>query len=675
VKKEFLLMKTGNSFGGKGCPLLCFNASRYVIIVSYILLFVVFRFSLRDVSQELNRSNYLFLVCVLIMVVPALVLFIRRKQLFRLSLVDYLIVVLILWMLLCSLVAGGGFPQARFCTAVVYLLFYISLRVLFTAERRWSRVLLLIIMLFVCFSEAYIGIMQMLGQRTSHHGLFPLTGSFFNPGPYGGYLAVIGSVALAYVFMYYRNFEKIIDEFRLRKGIKLWKALFITVFIFALVSLIAAGLILPSTMSRAALLGIALSTLIMLIRMPVVRVWITDYFHTNKKRAISFSVLSLLVLSGLLTGGYLLKPSSANGRMFINKMSLGIMVAHPLFGVGPGNFAGEYGRQQSAYFRQQAQELDFGKIMSQNIPDQHLDFREKRMRKEVQIAGCPQYGFNEYFQWGVETGFVGLLLLLTVILTACIRLLRQNTIFAYGLITLSVFALFSYPFSLLPFRVLLVVLLALAGSGRESRVFKYPNQIGKTQHYLVLSFWTVCLGVVLYFSIEYKKTIEATMTWNNIKTWYSCEYYDAVLENYPELFEKLSDNPVYLFEYGRSLNQLGHYEQSIDLLKSGTKYSSDPMFYNIMGNNYKALHNYREAEAAYLTAYYMLPNRLYPLYLLTKLYDEQGDHKKFADMANIVLNFTPKVESINTEKLKKEIQLRIKAMDERKVKKDNHNEY
>ena len=99
------------------------------------------------------------------------------------------------------------------------------------------------------------------------------------------------------------------------------------------------------------------------------------------------------------------------------------------------------------------------------------------------------------------------------------------------------------------------------------------------------------------------------------------------------------------------------------------------MYHNVIGNNYKALRNYREAEAAYLTAYYTLPNRLYPLYLLAKLYDEQGDRKKFADMANIVLNFTPKVESINTENLKKEIQLRIKAMDEKKVKEDNHIEY
>lgn len=178
MKKEFLLMKTGNSFGGKGCPLLCFNASRYVIIVSYILLFVVLRFSLRDVSQELNRSNYLFLVCVLIMVVPALVLFIRRKQLFRLSLVDYLIVVLILWMLLCSLVAGGGFPQARFCTAVVYLLFYISLRVLFTAERRWSRVLLLIIMLFVCFFRSLYWYYADVGAKNITSRIVPIDGFF-----------------------------------------------------------------------------------------------------------------------------------------------------------------------------------------------------------------------------------------------------------------------------------------------------------------------------------------------------------------------------------------------------------------------------------------------------------------------------------------------------------------
>ena len=38
-------------------------------------------------------------------------------------------------------------------------------------------------------SEAIYGLRQLYGFTSSHHSLYSLTGSFFNPGPYSGYLA------------------------------------------------------------------------------------------------------------------------------------------------------------------------------------------------------------------------------------------------------------------------------------------------------------------------------------------------------------------------------------------------------------------------------------------------------------------------------------------------------
>jgi hypothetical protein len=58
---------------------------------------------------------------------------------------------------------------------------------------------------FFCFfiiltglGEAVWGLLQLYGFRPSQHGLFRLTGSFFNPGPYSGYLAVVFPMALYY---------------------------------------------------------------------------------------------------------------------------------------------------------------------------------------------------------------------------------------------------------------------------------------------------------------------------------------------------------------------------------------------------------------------------------------------------------------------------------------------
>jgi len=83
-------------------------------------------------------------------------------------------------------------------------------------------------------------------------------------------------------------------------------------------------------------------------------------------------------------------------------------------------------------------------------------------------------------------------------------------------------------------------------------------------------------------------------------------------------------------------------KKSDAILRMGTEISSDPMFWNVMGNNSLALWKYREAEDRYKHAFYMVPNRLYPLYLLAKLYHEEGDTAKFMYMAEKIASFPQK---------------------------------
>jgi len=51
----------------------------------------------------------------------------------------------------------------------------------------------------------------------------------------------------------------------------------------------------------------------------------------------------------------------------------------------------------------------------------------------------------------------------------------------------------------------------------------------------------------------------------------------------------------------------------------------------------------------------MVPNRMYPLYLLAKLYYTEGDTVRFLNMADKIESFVPKVESVQTERLRSEI--------------------
>ena len=44
--------------------------------------------------------------------------------------------------------------------------------------------------------QGILGISQLLGLTTSNNVYFIITGSFYNPGPYGGYLASLFPIAL-----------------------------------------------------------------------------------------------------------------------------------------------------------------------------------------------------------------------------------------------------------------------------------------------------------------------------------------------------------------------------------------------------------------------------------------------------------------------------------------------
>lgn len=119
------------------------------------------------------------------------------------------------------------------------------------------------------------------------------------------------------------------------------------------------------------------------------------------------------------------------------------------------------------------------------------------------------------------------------------------------------------------------------------------------------------------------------------------------------------DHTVYtaptLFSFGRFINQTGNFELSDSVLMVGAERSNDPMFWNVMGNNSLALGKYLEAEQRYRYAFSMVPNRLYPLCLLAKLYYAQGDTARFTEMAYTIRCFKAKVESQNTAVLRDEI--------------------
>ena len=127
-----------------------------------------------------------------------------------------------------------------------------------------------------------------------------------------------------------------------------------------------------------------------------------------------------------------------------------------------------------------------------------------------------------------------------------------------------------------------------------------------------------------------------------------------LIDDYYELLPLMGGNERFLFDFGKALADLGRPGDSNAMLRRCAQLSADPMFLVLMGNNYRAMGLPAEAERCYRLAFSVMPNRIYPLYRLMKLYEEQGRRADCLRMARRVAAFGVKVESEATREMKRE---------------------
>lgn len=446
--------------------------------------------------------------------------------------------------------------------------------------------------------EAIIGLMQLSGMEHSRHSLFAVTGTFFNPGPYSAYLVVVLSTVTTYIYK-----RRKLYNFSYRpKRIPYRNVLPAGQYIICGIAFYTSAVMLPATWSRAAFVGYFVVLLILLY---------------SKHRKWIGSLVCISVIAGISL--YFIKQGSANGRILMNTVSMRSIVENPAFGCGLGGFANTFAESQAEYFRE------------------NLD------SPFVNVAGSPEYAFNELLSIGMEQGGIGMLFFALITVGSCIRLFSKKEDLAYGWLALLIFSLFSYPFSLQPFRIMAVMFVAYAANSIGCNKDNYPRS--KVPHILL----TTCVLVITYCMIpRIKQKVHTTKEWDKISNYPSVVFADE----YNEWYTTLSDNPKFLFTYGKMLNGMKRYNDSNAALHDGIKVSSDPMFHIVIGNNYKELEAYKEAEEHYAIAYYMTPNRMYPLYLLLKLYIDTDNNYAAQQKAKQIVRFNPKIRSSATDDMR-----------------------
>lgn len=321
---------------------------------------------------------------------------------------------------------GGDVPACRQLTAYTTLsLTYAAIRLIpKPCSRRLSAIRTTTLLLLAATAyELLLGVWQIC-SGTSHHRLFPATGSMFNPGPYSAYIAIGMTLAIGILHDAHDA-----DWHRPARATLLWLCGGIaTVGCF----------VIAAVQSRSAMIAVAAAT-----------AW--TYRRAIKPK---YAICGIAAAAAAGAGLFALKAGSAMGRIVIWRQALAMVADAPLAGSGIGSFAGEYGRQLARFF------AGGGNAMALS-----------------QYADVADYAFCDILQIAAEQGITGCLLCLTFVALSLRSLNRHSPRLATALATLLLFSLFSYPMQLLPLQTVAVCLAAIGqtyeqgfAAGRRSTV-------------------------------------------------------------------------------------------------------------------------------------------------------------------------------------------------------------
>lgn len=474
--------------------------------------------------------------------------------------------------------------------------------------------------LLIGLIEAIWGLGQLYNFFPSNHALFKTTGSFFNSGPYGGFIALMFPLALHFWLIY-------------KKKSRIFECLFLTIGIILL-------LVFPATLSRTAWIAAIIGCVLVVYFGTNITAKLKDFSKLHPRKAFLLTAIIVVLFCGSIYGIIHLKKNSAHGRLFIWKVTtLAIKESSPQ-GVGLGGFPTAYAEAQMDYFKS-----------------------GKGTESEKLVAGSPEYAFNEYLRIFLEQGvFGGILFLLLTILIIRSGIRNKQTGAAGSFLALSVFAFASYPYYLWEFLVMWVLLgsVCISKKGDIRR-----KKIKKQSIFFSILFLMLLTTGTSYCLKQLQPYRQAKKEWDKLRPLFTMKAYESINDEYKNLYAKLNHDQKFVFEYAVTLNATKQYEKADSILARGLQLSCDPMFYNVKGRNYHEMGKYEQSEICYLNSTYLLPERIYPYYLLTKLYADSANFQpeNMQLSARAVLEKEPKVHSTAINEMRDEVKKILKSME------------
>jgi len=456
--------------------------------------------------------------------------------------------------------------------------------------------------------QVIYGQLQLLGYLKSHHILFSITGSFANPGPYAIFLVS----ALSYVM------ADLIFKNPGRYKWPLWIVLVLSIGV------------LPATKSRSAWMALTIAALFLFYS--YFRKQSSPFALVRKLKSIWKIGLPIIVSILISLGLYLLKPDSVSGRIYLWERALKGSSEFRYTGLGYGNLEGRI-----ALF-------------------QIIEGKSEREYDKNQ-SGFVQYAFNDYLQIFLENGIFGLLIFLLILITLIkkgtkVSLHSRDPILfgALGsLLSILFSAFFSYPFEVIPIWVLFLFGVSLINGeigDRDSYTIKSVTGINIFRALIcLLSFFVLYLNENIFRCKSLVAKADTYLMAGEVKQ--AITLYKEAMDINPAMLDILPG-------YGKALFLDQRYAESVTFLKKASKKRMDPVVYCNLGDSYSRLGLYDEAEKCYRFSISLTPKKIYPRYLLAKMYFAKGDSANTIKEIKWVLNsptirFSPAESQIRLE--------------------------
>lgn len=609
-----------------------------ITVQVFLCIFLLLLPSINDYSfadTAVTSKTFFFLTTLVILLGAVLVILVNVNQFkLKLSKIDITIFMYVMY-IVCSRYLITSYPgfSIKFIELLGLTLFYIILRFIFPT----NFLFLFTAILLSGIIQVIYGFTQVLGYLPSYSRF--ISGSFFNSGPYSGFLSIVGCLSLG-MYLFKKELSCRLKYSMYKKGTQILERVLNFLPLLTIVLII---IILPATHSRAAWLSLAIGTSLLFFYR---NKWFIHkaILQTNSYLKIITMVITLIVLTTGVYQMYYSDQNSSSGRILIWKVGINMIKENPIFGAGYDKFKTNYMNAQASYFENDV------------------------TKKDVLVADNTYYAFNELLQLLIENGLVALIIVCFALficysIKVNVEFKILKSISLSVILSIITFGMVSYPTEILPIKVIFICLVALLAN-LDNKKFTIINlfETSKTRLIITKSF-SILISITILSFILFENYILKTAfkNWRQALTAYNYEYYLESISKFEEAYPVLKQNGDFLMNYGKALSVAKKYPKARTILERAKQYLNTTIIEYTLGDVYKELKLYKEAETAYKKAARMVPNRFYPEFLLVKLYVQTHQKDKAYYKAKELLQKDIKIPSRAIEEMREEVTIIIKT--------------